>query len=107
MLNTLRDNADIPLASVARAVFKDVASITRIVQLLEAKGLLVRLSHSRDKRRSTLKLTRKGRAIIKTLAPVIAENRSVALRGLKPAELQRTQELLEAIVMNCRPETDK
>lgn len=91
---------------MARAVFKDVASITRIVQLLESKGLLVRHTHERDGRRSTLKLTPRGMGIIKTLAPVIAENRRVALRGLKPAELKRTQELLDTIVMNCRPETD-
>jgi DNA-binding MarR family transcriptional regulator len=106
VLNTLRDNPDISLASVARAVFKDVASITRIVQLLETKDLVVRHSHATDRRRSTLKLTAKGMAIIRTLAPVIAENRRIALRGMNAADLKRSQQLLDAIVENCRSETD-
>jgi DNA-binding MarR family transcriptional regulator len=57
VLKTIHESADVTLQQVGVAVFKDFASITRIVQLLERKGLLRRKPHPTDGRRSELALT--------------------------------------------------
>ena len=103
VLKTLQDNPDATQQEVAGAVFKDFASITRIIALLAAKGLLRRSPHPVDKRRSALALTPKGLALISRLEPLVARNRQQALAGIDEAELARAQRVLKRIVANCRP----
>jgi DNA-binding MarR family transcriptional regulator len=57
VLKTIHDSPDVTLQQVGTAVFKDFASVTRIVQLLERKGMLRRKPHPADGRRSELVLT--------------------------------------------------
>ena len=67
VLKTMHDSPDLTLQQVGNAVFKDFASVTRIVQLLERKGYLHRKPHPTDGRRSELVLTRSGRSLIRTV----------------------------------------
>ena len=101
VLKTLQDTPDITLTQVAKDVFKDVASITRIIQLLEAKGFVTRVLHSKDKRRSKLGLTRLGADTIRMLQPTISSNRRHAVRGISAKDIAYTQRLLDAIAANC------
>ena len=103
VLKTLQDTPDIPLIQVAKNVFKDVASITRIVQLLESKGYVTRVSHTHDKRRSRLGLTRLGTDTIRLLQPTVSSNRRQAVRGIPAKDLAHTRKLLDAIAANCTP----
>lgn len=103
VLKTLQENADITLQQIAVMVFKDFASITRIMQLLVAKGFVRRSKHPEDGRRSSLTLTTAGEKTIRALQPIIASNRRHALRGIAPAEVAKAHTLLEGIVANCQP----
>ena len=105
VLKTLQDTPDIMLTQVARNVFKDVASVTRIIQLLESKGYVTRDSHASDGRRSRLSLTRLGTDTIRALQPTITANRRHAVRGISQKDLAHTHDLLDAIAANCQPET--
>ncbi|MEO8575823.1 MAG: MarR family transcriptional regulator [Gemmatimonadales bacterium] len=107
VLKTLQDTPDIMLTQVARNVFKDVASVTRIIQLLESKGYVTRETHARDGRRSRLALTRLGIDTIRVLQPTIGANRRHALRGISDKDLARTHKLLDAIASNCHPEAEQ
>lgn len=107
VLKTLQDTPDIMLTQVARNVFKDVASVTRIIQLLESKGYVTRDTHARDGRRSRLALTRLGTDTIRAVQPTIAANRRHALRGISEKDLARTHKLLDAIASNCQPEAEQ
>jgi len=102
VLKTLQENPDITLQQIAVIVFKDFASITRIMQLLVAKGFVRRTKHAQDGRRSTLTLTRAGEQTIRELEPIIRRNRRSALRGITSAGVTRAQALLERIADNCR-----
>jgi len=103
VLKTLQENPDITLQQIAAMVFKDFASITRIVQLLVAKGFVRRSEHPQDGRRSSLTLTTAGEKTIRALQPIISSNRRHALRGIAPAEVAKAHTLLEGIVANCQP----
>jgi MarR family transcriptional regulator for hemolysin len=101
VLKTIHENPDITLQQVGTAVFKDFASVTRIVQLLERKGLLRRKPHPTDGRRSELVLTAAGGSVIRTVEPIAQANRRRALEGIDAEQVARLRELLERIVANC------
>jgi MarR family transcriptional regulator for hemolysin len=101
VLKAIHENPDITLQRVGTTVFKDFASITRIVQGLERKGLLRRKPHPTDGRRSALVLTRAGESLLRTLEPIAQANRRQALDGIDAAQVARLRELLERIVQNC------
>ena len=100
-LPTIHESADITLQQVGVAVFKDFASITRIVQLLERKGLLRREPHPTDGRRSELVLTSAGESVIHTVEPIVHANRRQALDGIDPDEIARLRAALKRIIENC------
>ena len=101
VLKTIHEAADVTLQQVGAAVFKDFASITRIVQLLERKGLLRRKPHPTDGRRSELMLTRSGEAVIRTVEPIAHAYRRQALEGIDAEEVARLRAVLKRIAENC------
>ena len=60
VLKTIEDNADITQLQIAINVFKDYASITRIIEILVTKKFLERNFHSVDRRRFDLSITKLG-----------------------------------------------
>ena len=101
VLKTIHESADLTLQQVGTAVFKDFASITRIVQLLERKGLLRRTPHPTDGRRSELALTSAGESVIRTVEPIAQANRRQALDGIDGDEIARLRAVLKRITENC------
>ena len=101
VLKTIHESADITLQQVGEAVFKDFASITRIVQLLERKRLLRRKPHPTDGRRSELVLTSSGESVIRTVEPIAQANRRQALDGIDAEEVARLRAVLKRITENC------
>ncbi len=101
VLITLRDNPDIPLQQVGVIVFKDLASVSRIVQLLVDKGYIRRRAHPDDGRRLALSLTSVGRRIVEVIEPIIKSNRREALRGLDAEVIASTHAVLGTIIANC------
>ena len=101
VLRTIQESPDVTLQQVGVVVFKDFASVTRIVQLLERKGLLRRKPHLSDRRRSELVLTRSGESVMRTSEPIVQANRRVALQGIDAEEIARLRAVLTRITENC------
>jgi DNA-binding MarR family transcriptional regulator len=101
VLKTIHESPDITLQQVGVAVFKDFASVTRIVQLLERKGLIRRKPHPSDGRRSELVLTASGESVIRTVEPIARINRKQALDGIAADEIERLRAMLKKITDNC------
>ena len=101
VLKTIHESADITLQQIGAAVFKDFASVTRIVQLLERKGLLRRKPHPSDGRRSELVLTSSGESVVRTVEPIAQANRRRALAGIDAKDIARLRAVLRRITENC------
>ena len=102
VLNAIYEKPDITQFDIAGKVFKDTASVTRIIDLLIKKGLLKREVHSSDRRRFTLELTTEGRKLINKITGVVEQNRAIALQGITEKELIRMKETLNEIIDNCK-----
>ena len=101
VLKTIHESPDVTQQQVGNAVFKDFASVARIVQLLERKGFLHRKPHPSDKRRSELVLTRSGHSLLRTLEPIIRAYRSEALNGVDKEDVERMRRAFRRITANC------
>lgn len=86
---------------LAELVFKDKASISRILDLLIKKNLLTRHLHPTDRRKFALHITAQGRNILAYLGDTIRLNQRTALAGLTEAELQQFHQVLLKIIGNC------
>lgn len=102
VLKTLQQQPGIPQQEIAVMVFKDFASVTRIIELLVTKGFLNRSAHATDKRRNNLTLTAKGNKIIKDIQPLILSNRQTALNGINADETGVLSALLNRMTDNCK-----
>ncbi|HOZ75247.1 MAG TPA: MarR family transcriptional regulator [Flavobacterium sp.] len=102
LLTSLRNNPDATQQQIAEAVFKDYASITRMIEILVQKQIIVRHFHPDDRRRSYLEITSKGLDVLTAIDPVIQANRSQALDGILDAEIEQVKTVLQKIASNCK-----
>ncbi|MEN7550494.1 MarR family winged helix-turn-helix transcriptional regulator [Rapidithrix thailandica] len=89
-------------SEIADLVFKDYASMTRIISLMTSKDYLHKTIDNADKRKSKLTITEKGREVLKKLKPMIRKNRETALANISDQELQQLFETLQKITQNCQ-----
>jgi MarR family transcriptional regulator, transcriptional regulator for hemolysin len=101
ILKTLQDNPDISQQQIAEKVFKDFASVTRMIELLVSKEYLIRDFHLVDRRRFSLSITKKGNKILEILVPIINNNRKIALQSFTENEIKSMQKSLIKIIDNC------
>ncbi|MGN6165915.1 MAG: MarR family winged helix-turn-helix transcriptional regulator [Ginsengibacter sp.] len=102
VLNAIAERPDISQLEIAEKVFKDAASITRIIDLLIKKKYLQRETHNSDRRRFSLGLTEDGKGLIKNISKVVKQNRAKALRGITEKELVQMKQTLTQIIDNCK-----
>jgi DNA-binding MarR family transcriptional regulator len=102
VLKTLEDSPGISQQQLAALVFKDVASITRITDLLVKKGYLNRGFHATDRRRFELTITDEGLKIIDTLKPIVKNYRTAALNSITDSELELLHHTLKKIIANTQ-----
>ena len=85
---------------IARLVFKDNASMTRMVNLMVEKKYLKRSMNEHDRRRFKLEITSKGKEILVNLSLIISENRNKSLNRITQKELQQLETILNKIKFN-------
>jgi DNA-binding MarR family transcriptional regulator len=100
VLKAIEENILVTQQQIAEKVFKDVASITRIIELLVKNGYLERSFHSTDRRRFELKLTEKATKVLKDLQPHIEDNRKKALAGVSTEEIATLRKTLDKLIKN-------
>ncbi len=101
ILKNVAENPDITQNELGKLVFKDKASITRIIQLLVNAGYLTRESHADDKRRLNLTLTSSGVKITSDVEKIALQNRSTALKDVDVNLMQEMKSALQQIIQNC------
>ncbi len=105
VLRVIQEHDDLTQTDIAERVFKDQASVARIISLLAGRGLLAAVPLPSDGRRSQLRVTEEGERVLEAVQPVVLSNRAVALEGLSEDDLSVLRGLLERIYVNCSSPT--
>lgn len=85
---------------IAESTFKDPASLTRILDLLEKKGLVKRESSLNDRRTFIIRLTVDGKRLVDKMIPVVQEIRKRALKGISKSEEEIAKKVMGKIYNN-------
>ncbi len=102
VLKTMQENKNLSQNQIAELVFKDFASITRIIELLVKKKYIQRTIDNNDRRKFVLDIMEEGNKIIEKIYPIVAENRKKALTDLNLEEINNLKTQLDKIINNCK-----
>lgn len=91
---------EISQVELGKLLFKDVASITRMIELLVKEDFIERDENKDDRRKKDLKITKKGKNLLDLAIPVIAENRKIAQKNITEKERETLFNLLNKIILN-------
>ncbi|WP_296384732.1 MarR family transcriptional regulator [Winogradskyella sp.] len=97
----LNEHPDLSQKEIAELVFKDNASMTRMINIMVQKKHLKRSMNPKDRRRYKIEITDKGKDVLKTLPPIIHKNRNSSLKGITKNELNQLEIILGKIRTNC------
>ena len=94
MLYKLHQKDGVPQAQLADPAFGDYPNMTRMIDGLEKKGLVVRKNDPEDRRRYMIMLTDKARTQMRALEPVIIEERERIHTAFSDDEISQMMEYL-------------
>ncbi len=101
IIKNILENPDITQQELSDRVFKDSASVTRIIELLVKSKYLKREASSQDRRRANLTVTKEGKKIITDVQKIVLKNRATALKGISEVDIKVMKTALQAITDNC------
>ena len=93
-------NSEISQVELAELLFKDVASVNRMIELLVKKNFLLREEDKKDRRKKALKTTDKGKRVLELAIPIIKKNREIAQNDISEEEKEVLFKLLGKIILN-------
>lgn len=87
---------------IGELIFKDNASVTRMIELMARKDYIKREVNNADRRKYNLSITDKGQHILLDLGSLIPSNRKSALEGITDNEITQLNKTLNKIINNCK-----
>lgn len=101
IIKAILENPGITQNEIGDLVFKDNASVTRIIDLMVKSEYITRHIHPDDRRKTNLEVTDSGKKVIKEVQNIVEKNRKVALKGVSKDELEVMYSALLTISENC------
>jgi DNA-binding MarR family transcriptional regulator len=102
VMKCLMENPSIPQTEISERVFKDNASVTRIIELLVKAKYISRKANKKDRRRSDLSVTQLGVETLNAVNELVLQYRAKALNGVSQEEINRTMEIMTLVYENCK-----
>lgn len=100
VLRNLYENAELTNKEMAELCGKDQPTLTRIVDILLKKGLVIRQPHDSDRRALRLQLTPSGVQKVEEIAPKVAVFRMQAWQNLTEEDFGHFTRILNKIYDN-------
>ncbi|GMK37655.1 transcriptional regulator [Paenibacillus sp. CCS19] len=102
ILKRMHEQEGSSIKDLALGVGKDQANVTRILDVLEKRGLVERCANPDDKRSSLLYFTEEGKKLTETLVPADAKVHQIAIDGLSEQQMEQFAQMLAAINHNAQ-----
>lgn len=101
IIKAILENPGITQNEIGDLVFKDNASVTRMIDLMVKSEYIIRKVHPEDRRKTNLEVTDSGVKVIKEVQNIVEKNRKTALKGVSNNELEVMYSALLKISENC------
>lgn len=101
IIKAILENPGITQNEIGDLVFKDNASVTRMIDLMVKSEYIIRKVHPEDRRKTLLEVTDSGVKVIKEVQNIVEKNRKTALKGISNEELEVMYSALLKISENC------
>lgn len=101
VLAHLCEESGISQKELAVRVSKDQTNVTRILDQLQRKGLIVRMANPEDRRSFLPSVTPEGRRAYEKIAPMEEQVMTQVTAGLDPEEVAKLKDLLRRIADNA------
>lgn len=92
----------LPTLEIANRVLERTPGMTRMLDRLEAKGLVARARSGEDRRQVLCSITRQGRELLEQASGPVGHANAEAIGSLSASHVRRLAELLEAITHETR-----
>jgi DNA-binding MarR family transcriptional regulator len=102
VMQCIQANPTMSQQEIAERVFKDSASVTRIISILVKSKFLTRKVMSSNRRRVSLKITKFGMETLDKMNEIIVQNRAQALHGISSDEIDLVKNIMNRIAENCK-----
>ena len=100
VLGPVWKNDGISQKDIAEYCGKDKTSVTKIIDTLEKKNLVVRVTDQLDHRVKRVVLSQKGRELFLIALPVMAQTRDELRSGISDKEIEALKSILNKIYKN-------
>ena len=100
LLKIIEERKQISQVELAQVALKDTASVTRILDLLQKKGLTQRIDDEYDRRKYMISLTTEGIEFVARNLPIINRLRGQIVQGLSEEEIRSLKQVLAKIRQN-------
>jgi MarR family transcriptional regulator for hemolysin len=104
VIGWLKFAGELSQAELARNMMIEPPTLVRILDRMEAAGLLRRIDDPDDRRRRILRLTARAEPLWERIANCARELRASAATGLSPAEVAQLKQLLRKVHANLGAE---
>jgi DNA-binding MarR family transcriptional regulator len=91
------------VSKVAERALSQQPTLTKVVDRMAAKGLVVRLEDAADRRRVYVRLTEKGQRIAAELIPLAREHEAQVLAGYSQREAAALKRALKTLMARTQP----
>jgi len=100
VLKRIHEEAGITQKEIAESTYKDPASVTRMIDLMENRGFVNRKMAADDRRSFSIYLTEKGISFVDEVLPIAGEMRKYGLKDVSPGEKKVFLHVLNKIYEN-------
>jgi len=100
VIQCVYETPGISQSEIAESTYKDPASVTRMIDLLEKKKLLTRGTEKGDRRAFSISLTDEGSKYAEEIFPLTAEMRKFGLRSVSNDDMRVFHKVLNKIYEN-------
>ncbi len=87
---------------ISEILYKDRPNVTRIINILEQKGLVKRTEDVNKRKVYKVSVTQDGIAMRNKIVPTMWELRAITARGISEEDLEKTLKILEQMLKNMK-----
>lgn len=102
LINQLDQAGELSQKELANLTRKEQATITRYLDTLERKGLVVRSKHKTDRRSHVVRTTEKAHELIQTVLPLTADTANRLIEGIDQQDIDTFVSVLGSLKANAQ-----